>query len=67
MDDFVTMTQAAEIMGVSRWTISRLVKDGKLQSYTSAIRRNAKLVKRADLERLMTPRPIEGESKKAAA
>lgn len=67
MDDFVTMTQAAEIMGVSRWTISRLVKDGKLQTYTSAIRRNTKLVKRSDLAALMTPTPIEGEGSKVAA
>ena len=67
MDDFVTITEATRIMGVSRWTLYRLVKDGKLQTYTSGIRRNTKLVKRTDLVALMTPTPIERDEGKDAA
>ena len=34
MDDFVTLTEAARIMGVSRWTVYRWVKSGRLPTYT---------------------------------
>ena len=66
MDDFVTMQQAAALMGVSRWTLWRLVKEGRLPSYQSEINRRVKLVKRADVEALMTPKPIETDVGKAA-
>ena len=67
MDDFVSLTEAARIMGVSRWTIYRLIKSGRLPTYEYPANRNVTLVKRADLEALMTPRPIEREEGKAAA
>jgi excisionase family DNA binding protein len=67
MDDFVTITEATRIMGVSRWTLYRLIDAGQLQTYRSPINRRVKLVKRADLERLMTPTPIERDEGKAAA
>ena len=37
------------------------------RAYTAAIHRNAKLVKRADLDRLMTPRPTEDDPGNAGA
>ena len=67
MDEFVTITEAARIMGVHRITVYRLVKAGTLRTYASPINRRVKLVKRAELERLMTPQPIEGDEGKAAA
>ena len=67
MDEFVTITEAARIMGVHRITVYRLVKAGTLRTYASPINRRVKLVKRAELERLMTPLPIEGDEGKAAA
>ena len=67
MDDFVTMQQAATLLGVSYVTVWRMVKAGKLQTYSSPINRRVKLVKRADLAALMTPQPIDGEEGKAAA
>jgi excisionase family DNA binding protein len=68
MDDFVTMQQAADMMGVSYWTVYRLVKAGKLQAYQLPSNRRLRLVKRADLAALMTPTPIaDDEQGKAAA
>ena len=68
MDDFVTMGQAADILGVSRMTVWRLVRDRKLPAYQSPVNRRVRLVKRADVEALMRPRPIEDaiEGKEAA-
>jgi len=67
VDDFVTIQQAAKLLGVHRITVWRLVRDGRLQAYQSPINRRVKLVKRADLTALMTPQPIDGDEKKAAA
>jgi excisionase family DNA binding protein len=67
MDDFVTIQRAAQVMGVSRWTVWRLVKDGKLPIYHSEIDRRVKLVRRADLAALMQPRPVGSREEKAAA
>jgi excisionase family DNA binding protein len=67
MDEFVTITEAARIMGVHRITVYRLVKAGTLRTYASPLNRRVKLVKRADLAALMTPQPIEGDEGKAAA
>ena len=67
MDDFVTIQEAAQLVGVSRWTIWRLVKDGRLQTYESEINRRVKLIQRADIEALSCPRPVEAEEGKAAA
>lgn len=57
-DDFVTMREAQDILGVSKFTMWRLVKDGKLTAYQSEIDRREKLVRRADLEALSRPKPL---------
>jgi excisionase family DNA binding protein len=67
MEGFVTITEATRIMGVSRWTVYRLIADGKLPAYTSSMNRRVKLVKRSDLDVLMQPQPIEPKEGKAAA
>jgi excisionase family DNA binding protein len=67
MDDFLTLQQAADLMRVHRITVWRLVRDGKLRMYQSETNRRVKLVKRADVEALMRPRPIEDAEEKEAA
>jgi excisionase family DNA binding protein len=67
MDDFLTLQQAADLMGVHRITVWRLVRAGKLQMYQSETNRRVKLVKRSDVEALVRPRPIEVDEGKAAA
>jgi len=66
MDDFLTLQQAADFMRVHRITVWRLVRDGKLRMYQLETNRRVKLVKRADVEALMRPRPIEDAEGKAA-
>ena len=67
MDDFLTLQQAADLMRVHRITVWRLVRGGKLRMYQSETNRRVKLVKRADVEALMRPRPIENAEGKEAA
>jgi excisionase family DNA binding protein len=66
--EFVTMREAQEILGVSNFTMWRMVRDGELTAYQSATDKRKKLIRRADLEALLRPQPIpSGEAKKAAA
>ncbi|MDP9364858.1 MAG: helix-turn-helix domain-containing protein [Chloroflexota bacterium] len=67
-DEFVTMREAQEILGVSKFTMWRLVREGKLAAFQSEVDRREKLIRRSDLEGLRQPRPIPaGEAKKVAA
>ena len=65
-DEYVTMTEAQEILGVSRFKIWQLVKEGRLQTFRSELDRRQKLIRRADLEALRRPRPTPEEGKAAA-
>jgi excisionase family DNA binding protein len=67
VDDFVTISEAARIAGVPRSTIYRRIAEGALRTYTSPLNRRVRLVKRADLATLMTPKPIEDAEGKEAA
>lgn len=67
MDDvFVTMREAAEILGVSNQKIWRLVRDGDLTAYANPRDRRYKLIRRTDLDALMEVRPLDGRRKKPA-
>jgi excisionase family DNA binding protein len=56
--DYLTMQEAADELGVTRFTISRLVRAGTLASYASPLNRRQKLVKREDVEALREPVPL---------
>jgi excisionase family DNA binding protein len=68
-DEFVTMTEAQEILGVSRFKIWQLVRDGELETFEYPLDRRQKLIRRSDLDALRSPKPRAdfGELKKAAA
>ena len=66
-DDLLTLTVAARMAGVSKQTLWRRIKAGVLPTYQSELNRRVKLVRRADLERLMRPEPVEGQKGKVAA
>ena len=66
MDDFLTMEQAADLMGVSWHTIHRRIKRGDLSAYQSGTDKRLRLVKREDVEKLMKPRPIVRDEEKHA-
>jgi excisionase family DNA binding protein len=63
-DEFVTMAEAQEILGVSNFTIWRMVKDGRLTAYPSRIDRRKKMIRRSELEALRFPEIPEGDAKK---
>jgi len=56
--EFLTMQEATRLLGIGRMTLWRRVRDGVLPVYCSERDRRARLVKRADVERLFTPVPV---------
>ncbi len=63
--EFVTMREAQEELGVSNYTIWRMVRDGELTAYQSSLDRRRKMIRRADLDRLRELRPIDRRKKAA--
>lgn len=55
--DYLTLREAQEALGVSNYTIWRMVKEGRLAVHTTELDRRKKLVKREDVERLKKVRP----------
>jgi excisionase family DNA binding protein len=53
--EFVTMQDAARLLGIGRMTLWRRVKEGALTVYESPSNRRVRLVKRSDVERLRMP------------
>jgi excisionase family DNA binding protein len=66
-NEFLDVEQAAELLGVTRFTISRLIRAGELPTYVSPLNRRKKLLRREDVEALRQPVPIEPEDTKKAA
>ena len=69
-DAFVTMSEAQEILGVSRFKIWQLVKEGKLPTFRSELDRREKLIRRSDLDAIRQPRADDADDRgqgKAAA
>ncbi len=64
MQDFLTLTDAATYLGVSRQTLWRRIRDGVLPVHMSEINRRERLVKRADLDAVRTPHTIEITTKR---
>jgi excisionase family DNA binding protein len=67
MNEFLDVEQAAELLGVTRFTISRLIRAGELTTYVSPLNRRKKLLRREDVEALRQPVPVEPEGTKKAA
>jgi len=63
MQDFLTLTEAATYLGVSRQTLWRRIRDGVLPVHVSEINRRERLVKRTDVDRINTPQTIEPTTK----
>lgn len=53
----MAMGEAQELLGVSNFTIWKMVKEGRLATFRSRVDRRKKLVRRADVEALLTPEP----------
>ncbi len=61
MDEYLNLVEATRYLGVSRMTLYKLIREGKLPTYRSELNRAVRLVKRADLDRLRLPRPADDE------
>jgi len=62
-NEFVTMAEARAILGVSNYTIWRMVREGELTAYQSAVDRRRKMIRRADLASLRELRPVDRRKK----
>lgn len=51
--DLITLTEAAQLLGVSRPTMGRLVARVPLRTYPDPLDARAKLVRRADVQKLI--------------
>ena len=56
--EYLTLNEAAELIGISRATLWRRMRNGELQTYQAAQDRRVRLVKRSEVLELMEPRPI---------
>jgi hypothetical protein len=51
-EEYITLTQAREILGVSRVKIARMVREGELVTISDKRDARVKLVKRSDVEKI---------------
>lgn len=65
-EELVTLGEAQERLGVSRFKMTQLVKEGKLQVFQSELDRREKLVRVSDLEQLAQARKVTDLGKVAA-
>ena len=68
-EEFFTLQQAAQHAGVTRVTIWRMVKEGRLRAYADPRDRRVKLIRRDELEAALRPIPLDmpGQTSKTAA
>lgn len=66
-DEFVTMGEAAAILGVSRMKLYMLVREGTLPTYLVPLDYKRRYVKRADLARAAVAVPAQPGRKKRGA
>lgn len=68
-DEYLTLGDAAAHACVSRVTIWRMVKEGRLPAYLNPRDRRVKLVKRVELDEALriVPLPVPADEGKAAA
>lgn len=51
-DEMLTLTEARELLGVSKTTFAKLVREGTLSARPSRLDKRVKFVRRADVEAL---------------
>lgn len=65
--DRMTLTEARELLGISKTKIIQLVRDGKLTTEPNALDKRSKLVRRVDVEALAATGKKAGRRKQIAA
>jgi hypothetical protein len=67
-DEFMTLGEATDLLGVSKFKMQSLVKQGMLRTFSNPLDLRERLVRREDVEALRRPRVMEViEEGKAAA
>jgi excisionase family DNA binding protein len=56
-EGYLTIQQAAELLGVSRFRMARLVRDQQLPIFERAVDKRVRWLRRADVQALLEPRP----------
>ena len=64
-DDWMTIDQAAEFLGVARRTLFNYAKQGKLRAFKAAVGGRT-MFRRQDLEAFKTPQPREARPEEKA-
>lgn len=54
-NEFMTMAEAADALGISNATIWRRVKSGEIEAFESQLDRRRKLIRRSDIEQMLAP------------
>lgn len=65
--EFITLGEAQQRLGVSRFKVRQLVKEGKLPVFQSERDRREKLVRVRDVDAVAQPRAITEQKEEAAA
>lgn len=65
-DEFVTIGEAAELLGLTRTTIWRRIKSGGLEVFQSQMDQRERLVRRSDIEALKRPIVIDSGKEELA-
>jgi hypothetical protein len=65
--EYVTATQAREMLGIGSAKMAELIANGTLPTTDNPLNKRVKLVRRADVEKLMAlyPRPKRGPARAA--
>ncbi len=66
--ELIPLVEAARRLGISRMTLSRLVKEGRFTVYTNPLDRRQRLLDAAELKDRVQPEPeSQGQASKVAA
>lgn len=63
--EYLTLGEAAELIGVSRFTLWRRIREADIPTYKSPRDRRYRMVKRADLEKILIPVEVQEENETA--
>lgn len=64
--EYMTATQAREMLGVGKAKLAELIRNGTLPTTSSPLNKRAKLIRRADVEKLMQLYPLPKRGPAAA-
>jgi excisionase family DNA binding protein len=61
-DEYLTIQQAADLLGVSRFRMARLVRDQRLPTFERAVDKRVRWLRRTDVQAMLEPRPRDARA-----